>query len=42
MMPMNMDGQTGVMGSEIIFLAVQNPGNYKVTMEYKRGWEVGK
>lgn len=40
MMPMNMDGQTGVMGSEIIFLAVQNPGNYKVTMEYKRGWEM--
>ena len=40
MMPMNMDGQTGVMGSEIIFLAVQNPGNFKVTMEYKRGWEM--
>ena len=30
MMPMNMDGQTGVMGSEIIFLAVQNPGNWEM------------
>lgn len=40
LMPINMDSQTGVMGSEIIFLAVQNPGNYKVTMEYKRGWEM--
>lgn len=39
LMPINMDGQNGVMGSEIIFLAVQNPGDYKVTMEYKRGWE---
>ncbi len=39
-MPMNMDSQAGVMGSEIIFLAVQNPGSYKVTMEYKRGWEM--
>ena len=36
----HVDGQTGVMGSEIIFLAVQNPGNFKVTMEYKRGWEM--
>lgn len=40
LMPINMDGQNGVMGSEIIFLAVQNPGDYKVTMEYKRGWEM--
>ena len=39
-MPMNMDNQTGVQGSEIIFLAVQKPGLYKVTMEYKRGWEM--
>lgn len=39
-MPINMDSQAGVMGSEIIFLAVQNPGNFKVTMEYKRGWEM--
>lgn len=40
LMPINMDSQAGVMGSEIIFLAVQKPGNYKVTMEYKRGWEM--
>lgn len=39
-MPMNMDSQAGVMGSEIIFIAVQNPGDYSVTLEYKRGWEM--
>ena len=39
-MPMNMDNQVGVQGSEIIFLAVQKTGLSKVTMEYKRGWEM--
>ena len=29
----------GVPGVEILMLAVQKPGTYKVTMEYKRPWE---
>ncbi len=40
LMPIGMDQQTGVMGSEIIFIAAQKPGTYQVTMEYKRGWEL--
>ena len=30
---------TGVAGTEILFLNVQQPGTYKVQMEYKRPWE---
>ena len=30
---------TGVAGTEILFLNVQQPGSYKVQMEYKRPWE---
>ncbi|MEE1193723.1 MAG: protease inhibitor I42 family protein, partial [Phascolarctobacterium sp.] len=30
---------TGVAGTEILFLNVQQPGTYTVQMEYKRPWE---
>ena len=29
----------GVAGTEILFLNVQQPGTYKVQLEYKRPWE---
>lgn len=31
--------RVGVPGTEIVFLAVQQPGTYNIKMEYKRPWE---
>ena len=33
--------RTGMPGLEIIVFGAQEPGEYKVNMEYKRAWEKG-
>lgn len=39
LMPSNIGGQVGTPGIEIITMAVREPGEYTVTMTYKRAWE---
>lgn len=38
-MPRNDDQRTGLPGTEILVLTAQEPGECKVTLEYKRPWE---
>ena len=41
-MPVNAaNNRTGMPGLEIIVFGAQEPGEYKVNMEYKRAWEKG-
>ena len=35
------NNRTGMPGLEIIVFGAQEPGEYKVNMEYKRAWEKG-
>ena len=37
--PREEEARVGTPGTEILFLNVQEPGSYTVTMEYKRPWE---